>query len=427
MKNAQNKKNSVLYPTATILIALLLSILGTVQALQLKNVPLISDPQYKVGNQPAAKDSVYNIVEKMPQFPGGEKEIIKFLNQTMHYPDGALKNGEHGKVIVQFIVSKTGKVGSTKILRGASKALNDEAFRVVGLLPNWIPGEEGGEKVSVYMVVPVLFNNNPTKNDTANWVVNEKTLIVIDTLVMPSNLNLSILNREKIDSVYLLKPFPEETKKKLIEQYGQKAENGVILVKTKKKGAYEFTDSNTCMPGDENYIYKDVEKMPKFPGGDYKLVNYIARTLQYPAIAQEKKIQGKVIVRFVIDKTGRVKNAKVIKGLDASLNNESIRVINTLPKFVPGEKDGKKVNVYYILPIAFRLEGEEFSNSGNEKSIIICDGQRMPVGFNLELVDLGNLKFYKAIKPETKVIKKQLIEQYGADGANGVILISSNK
>jgi protein TonB len=99
-----------------------------------------------------------------------------------------------------------------------------------------------------------------------------------------------------------------------------------------------------------------VEEMPMFPGGDPALLAYIAANTQYPEIAKENNIQGKVIVRFCVTSKGGVNQVSVLKGVDPELDKEAIRVVTTLPPFKPGKQGGKPVPVWYMVPIAFTLK-----------------------------------------------------------------------
>src|SRR5664279_1080506 len=99
-----------------------------------------------------------------------------------------------------------------------------------------------------------------------------------------------------------------------------------------------------------------VEEMPMFPGGDPALLKYISEHTQYPEIAKENNIQGKVIVRFCVTPKGGVSQVSVLKGVDPELDKEAIRVVNTLPAFKPGKQGGKPVPVWYMVPINFTLK-----------------------------------------------------------------------
>jgi periplasmic protein TonB len=104
-------------------------------------------------------------------------------------------------------------------------------------------------------------------------------------------------------------------------------------------------------------VFIIVEEMPEFPdGGEAGLRAFIAKSIEYPVIAQENGIQGKVYVTFVVDKDGSISEAKVIRGVDPSLDKEALRVVNSLPKWKPGKQRGKPVRVSYTVPISFVLQ-----------------------------------------------------------------------
>jgi periplasmic protein TonB len=99
-----------------------------------------------------------------------------------------------------------------------------------------------------------------------------------------------------------------------------------------------------------------VEEMPMFPGGDAELLKYIGEHTQYPEVAKENNIQGRVIVRFCVTAKGGVSQVSVLKGVDPELDKEAIRVVNALPAFKPGKQGGKPVPVWYMVPITFTLK-----------------------------------------------------------------------
>ncbi len=110
-------------------------------------------------------------------------------------------------------------------------------------------------------------------------------------------------------------------------------------------------------PVEDNKVFDVVEQKPQFPGGEAALLKYVSEHIRYPAMAQENNIQGRVIVQFVVTKTGSVGEVKVVRGKDPDLDKEAVRVVKSLPKFVPGKMNGHAVNVWYTLPIQFKLQG----------------------------------------------------------------------
>ena len=107
---------------------------------------------------------------------------------------------------------------------------------------------------------------------------------------------------------------------------------------------------------DEPEIFYIVETMPEFPGGEIGLRKYIASHVKYPNIARENGIEGKVYVRFCVTSKGTVEKVSIARGVDPILDKEALRVVKSLPKWKPGEQRGKKVNVWYTVPINFQLQ-----------------------------------------------------------------------
>ncbi|MGD0340615.1 MAG: TonB family protein [Bacteroidales bacterium] len=99
-----------------------------------------------------------------------------------------------------------------------------------------------------------------------------------------------------------------------------------------------------------------VEEMPMFPGGDAALLAYIGEHTNYPEVAKENNIQGRVIVRFCVTSKGGVNQVSILKGVDPELDKEAMRVVSTLPPFKPGKQGGKPVPVWYMVPITFTLK-----------------------------------------------------------------------
>ena len=104
-------------------------------------------------------------------------------------------------------------------------------------------------------------------------------------------------------------------------------------------------------------VFVSVQQMPKFPGGDAELMKYIQEHLRYPTMAAENNIQGKVVVQFVVTKNGSIGEVKVIRSRDQDLDKEAVRVVKSLPNFIPGRMNGQPVSVWYTLPINFKLQG----------------------------------------------------------------------
>ena len=106
---------------------------------------------------------------------------------------------------------------------------------------------------------------------------------------------------------------------------------------------------------DEDDIFQVVEEMPEFPGGEAKLLEYLAKNIKYPERAREQGVQGRCIIEFVINKDGSVVEPKVVRSLEAQCDNEAMRVIRTMPKWKPGKQRDRAVKVTYTFPVIFQL------------------------------------------------------------------------
>ena len=105
----------------------------------------------------------------------------------------------------------------------------------------------------------------------------------------------------------------------------------------------------------EHYIYDVVEHMPIFPGGMAAMMEFINQNKRYPKDALLEKVQGRVIISFVVEKDGSLSNIEVHKGVKPSLDKEAVRIVKSMPKWKPGTQDGKNVRVRYCIPVSFKL------------------------------------------------------------------------
>lgn len=96
--------------------------------------------------------------------------------------------------------------------------------------------------------------------------------------------------------------------------------------------------------------------MPVFPGGEAEMYKFIAENLNYPAVDQEMGNQGRATIRFVVSKTGEISNLELLKGVSPTCDKEAMRVIKSMPKWIPGKQGGKPVAVYFTIPIVFKLK-----------------------------------------------------------------------
>ena len=350
-------------------------------------------------------DKVYQVCEKAPEFPGGGSAMVKFLAENIKYSAEAA--GKEGKAFVQFVVRKDGSINDVKLVRSTGDAsLDAEALRVINSMPKWNPGVQGGKPVNVQFMIPIVFKcqkQQPvtmTKLDDQGSAVApnvDDMAIVVDGALYESMEKIKSEDIESITVVSIDKLPAEE-----VEKCRARGKKGVIYIKLKKKEA--------ASPVGNEAVYTVCEKAPEFPGGMQELMKWLQTNIKYPKAAREVNLQGKVIVQFIVDKEGKIIDAKAVNGkysfsdsllkgkteevealfgdsadieridemivvaykngnkkvIDTSapekhpaaalLAAEAVRVVASMPKWNPGTQGGKAVNVKYMLPISFALQ-----------------------------------------------------------------------
>ena len=219
-------------------------------------------------DKPVIQDGeIFTVVEEMPQFPGGMMECMKFLSKNINYPAEAQKAGVEGRVIVQFVVKKDGKLADAKVVKGVHPELDAEALRLIGLMPDWIPGKQRGKAVDVKFTIPIMFrlqtpapkeeasstpqmfhlnvekdaseaNVEEVKNQLRSQVKGmpvrgvegKSPLVVVDGKEV--GLGASLISEIPVGTIQLISVLNE---KNAVAKYGEKAKDGAIEVTTKKK------------------------------------------------------------------------------------------------------------------------------------------------------------------------------------------------
>ena len=249
-------------------------------------------------------------------------------------------------------------------------------------------------------------------------------------------------------------------------------ENEVVETKSIKLPTEEKRED------EEQVIFQVVEEMPSFPGGMRECMMFLGRNIKYPVLAQKAKIEGRVIVQFVVDKDGSISDTKVVRSVSPELDAEALRVVGLMPKWNPGKQRGKAVAVKYTMPIMFSIHKDEpkgevthaislkadaevpmetindvkqllreggvrylnyevrkdndkqgstvkLSNEGSEDSVkplIVLDGVEQ--GYGMDVISHVKPQDIKSIE----VLKEQsAMSLYGEKGKNGVIIITTKK
>ena len=113
------------------------------------------------------------------------------------------------------------------------------------------------------------------------------------------------------------------------------------------------TDTPCCK------VFHVVEQMPQFPGGQAAMMKFIADSLRYPSVVCTGGVEGRIVVRFVVDCKGNIVNPLVVRSVDPLLDREAIRLVKSMPKWIPGKQNGKPVNVVCFVPVRFKLYEEK--------------------------------------------------------------------
>ena len=364
-------------------------------------------------------DKIHQVVEVQPEFPGGMKEMMKYIQSNLKYPEAAKAAGAEGKAFVQFVVKADGSISDVQVMRSTgNESLDAEALRVVKAMPKWRPAMNKGKAVNVKFVLPIVYKLPKEANGNGVYMSEgnkEKLLVVSGGAIYDGNINdIDPLTIESIEIVKFQDLTPE-----LQEKLKQTGKEAVMYINFKK-------EKNASAAGNEA-VFTVCEKMPEFPGGQQELMKYLRVNVKYPKEARDTEVMGKVFVRFLVNKEGAVVDASVLKGEyskyvysaeaislknhiakkqeeleilaadgvsidilrrrgmelqelqvqayssieknggrtevkveagDAAvkvLEAEAVRVVSSMPKWNPGMQGGKPVNTQYVLPIVFRL------------------------------------------------------------------------
>ena len=186
---------------------------------------------------------VYDVVEEMPQFPGGVGKMMEYLAVNLHYPKEAEAKGLQGRVIANFVIEPDGSITNAKVVKSLDPALDAEALRLVNAMPKWTPGKQGGVPMRVKYTIPITFriDDGPSKSEMESTIYKvgsaaynaglkfdvDFPLVIVDGTPFDAE-KLNQIDPKTIDHMDVLKG------KSGTEKYGAKGKNGVVLITTKK-------------------------------------------------------------------------------------------------------------------------------------------------------------------------------------------------
>ncbi|MBD1394019.1 M56 family metallopeptidase [Mucilaginibacter glaciei] len=330
------------------------------------------------------KGKVYTAVDHLPGFIGGDNAFGQYLGRNIRYPKDAREKNIQGRVIAKFIVEPDGKLTNIRIVRGIGYGCDEETIRVLNLSPKWKPGTQKGKAVRVEYAVPVQF-------------ALEKT---------------------------------------------------TVITYTPKKGDKLLPPTSAMIAENKTEVFTAVEHSPVFPGGDKAFGQYLAKSVRYPAKARENKIQGRVIVTFIVEEDGAITNARVVRGIGGGADEEALRIISASPKWVAGVQNGHNVRVQYTVPINFALAQTEskigaikinrnddvesitYKPTDSTKQTVRIRGNDLSINPPLYILDGKEITDLTLVKPDDiqsiSVLKdKSATALYGFKGINGVVLVQT--
>ena len=328
------------------------------------NLPLHSYSQI------VQKDTVYDFVTKMPEYPGGQKGMLTYFVENMRYPLAAYLNGISATAYVNFIVETDGTVSDVTVLKPIGYGCDQEAIRLVSGLKNWKPGEMDGKKVRVRSNTPVYFKEN--------LYTDSRIYTELDTMPEFPGGSLELISYIESETVY-----PELARKAningttlvdfVIEKDGsvsnvtinnslgygcdEAAAKVILRMPQWTPGYYLGKPVRTLMSAPVNFksSYKIVEVMPEFPGGRNAMYEFINQNLKYPEEALENKAEGQVIIGLLIAADGSLSNIHLSKGIGSGCDEEALRLVSIMPAWRPGLHNGKPVPVEFNLAVGFKL------------------------------------------------------------------------
>lgn len=329
----------------------------------------------------------------MPRFPGCDdktsnakrqecsRELLNnYIKNNLVYPKEALFKKTKGKVIVTFIVTNKGEINNIKVLRDIGHGCGIAAINLIKSMNNmqdkWTPGKQGGQKISTWVNLPVIFNyeeylKNPKRKqiEVADMSKAEDVKEVFeseDMIVEEADEKSEVMEiaDKPLEEKVVKKPEIEEVEEEpVFESMNIEEDEVVHAPPSPPPPPSENSQSN---------VFRIVEQMPRFPGCEgnnnkrekqqcstNKLLKFISSKLVYPTTARINKTEGLVVVKFVVTKKGDVEKIKILRDIGHGCGEAAVHVIesmNNMPKkWIPGRQRGEKVNVYFTLPIKFRL------------------------------------------------------------------------
>lgn len=284
-----------------------------------------------------------------PEFKGGTEQLTEFIKNKVNslLPDS--KVNTPGKVSLLVDVDADGTIRNPSVIIGLDPVCDSVALLVAAAMPRWNPGKTDGKPVKMSTSIIIPFGDHAAGSKATKG----STISIADVTEGSEEENRKNNDRLIIasdDDIILISEV-EESSERQGEENRERQEQIALVSVDRTISITDVTESSEIQEEKPLLI---AEQMPSFPGGESQMTEFIARNLQYPKTASDAGIQGRVVVRFVVGKEGKVRNAQVIRGIDPACDKEVIRVVNSMPAWNPGKQNGKNVSVYFTIPVIFR-------------------------------------------------------------------------
>ena len=288
-------------------------------------------------------ETIHQVVEEQPQFPGGEEALDEFLRQNVKTDVGI----KYESPIVSIVVKKDGTITDACLLQSSGvEAIDNEVLRVLRSMPKWSPGKLGDENVNALHVFPVnltfqvkqvpevmvvtygdrdlqpisdlevnVMRSSSYKEKNPDVLVNDNLLVVVNDSVFSGDLDFPA---DRIEAIHVMEL--SQLPKKWYDKCEQHGKEGIVFIDLKEDETLPDTVSakNEAKPqvkrhADEE-VFMVVEQQPEFPGGMQEMMKYLMQNVKYPTVARNAKTQGRVFVEFVVRDDGSISDAKAVGG-----------------------------------------------------------------------------------------------------------------
>lgn len=267
----------------------------------------ITNIENVVVEEPGKENDIFQVVETMPEFPGGTEELINWLQKNLKYPAKAAENDVQGRVIVQFVIDQDGSITDPKVIRSVDPYLDKEAIRVVKAMPKWKPGTQRGKPVRVKFTLPVQFRLDGGK-----------------------------VNKNNIQRT--------ETPQRRNAAYSSRGGKGSI------KSAFEALGTPA----------KKVEVMPEFIGGEEAMLQFLTKQADYAEIEESAKAFGQqYIIKFIVGADGKLRDHAILRGIPTEVAEKALNIVKAMPDWKPGTVNGTPKDMLYAVALPFKVTKKE--------------------------------------------------------------------